>query len=565
MSFPQPGQENYNNPLETNDYILLESVDDARYGLITLHQHMRTKEIILQKDKVSRDSTDYQRDLYQVKERIRINNPHLIQMIGYSSENVGREGNKKVSGFFEFIDSDLELETESAARDGFEYTSEQLLKLINDISLGLFFLQTRKMVHGNIRPKYITVEDARRKFRVADRLKDPHAPHQVQLNNLKHEQSIYMSPILFENLTTGNRRFRHDPYKSDAFSLGLCVLEAGLCRSVQDIYSDSNRCVDDKILFELVNSFKRKYKDNRLLCELIGSICQFEEEHRPNFSEIRKTFEISSSPQEEIRIVESIPEIKNKEVNRTIASHIPAKVITQTNQGDIRQQLEEYIAQQDGEESSEYQMTDYESRRNLDRILPGQTREFSTDGLRKPKLSVKRDATPVGLSRGPHIPITAPQIQSHEVNHSVQSNNQVQGASRVITYKSPDVQAVAEQKNISQGVEISGMKRSYSASSTGRVVVQRAASYVQQNVQPIEFKMMQGPTEQIRPIQNAVLRGSGNPITMNVIKFDQNAAHHYNNLVPTQNSINPLHSNNSTYVSPGSTNSGPFRENRSNA
>ena len=39
---------------------------------------------------------------------------------------------------------------------------------------------------------------------------------------------IYLEPEVFEALQKGKKSFTHDEFKSDVFSLGLCILEAGL-------------------------------------------------------------------------------------------------------------------------------------------------------------------------------------------------------------------------------------------------------------------------------------------------------------------------------------------------
>ena len=106
------------------------------------------------------------------------------------------------------------------------------------------------MVHGDIRPLYITYDGY--EFKLADRLGDPSSPNQVQINNINNERSLYMSNVLYEKLTkyignfkkvisidnpVGTLKVRHNPYKSDIFSLGLVIVEAGNLTSVQDIYN----------------------------------------------------------------------------------------------------------------------------------------------------------------------------------------------------------------------------------------------------------------------------------------------------------------------------------------
>lgn len=58
-----------------------------------------------------------------------------------------------------------------------------------------------------------------------------------------------MAPILFKSLALKKKKIKHNPYKSEVFSLGMVVLEAGLLKSIQDIYDIRNKKIDvDKFL-----------------------------------------------------------------------------------------------------------------------------------------------------------------------------------------------------------------------------------------------------------------------------------------------------------------------------
>lgn len=41
-----------------------------------------------------------------------------------------------------------------------------------------------------------------------------------------------MSPILFKSLSLRKKRIRHNPYKSEVFSLGMIILEAGILENI---------------------------------------------------------------------------------------------------------------------------------------------------------------------------------------------------------------------------------------------------------------------------------------------------------------------------------------------
>lgn len=54
-----------------------------------------------------------------------------------------------------------------------------------------------------------------------------------QLDKILKNEPLYLSPALYKNLKAKNiQNIPHDATKSDIFSLGLCILEAGLEKSV---------------------------------------------------------------------------------------------------------------------------------------------------------------------------------------------------------------------------------------------------------------------------------------------------------------------------------------------
>lgn len=263
--------------------------------------------MVMRKEKISGSLQERDRDLFQARERMKLNHARLITMRGCEwQEFPSKTGSSaySTSGYFDYPVNDLRTELDnSSMAQSLPFTPQQLQTMLRSCAEGLGFLQSKKMVHGNIRPKYITVEQEKSVFRISDRLKNPQAPHYVQLMNLKNEPNLYMSPILYKNLLEGNRKFRHNPFKSDAFSLGLCILEAALGKTVQSIFLLESREVDRSELSRLCQELRAMYgSDARELVSMIISLCAYQEEERPNFIEFCQAMQIPiSEPLNEIQ------------------------------------------------------------------------------------------------------------------------------------------------------------------------------------------------------------------------------------------------------------------------
>lgn len=136
------------------------------------------------------------------------------------------------------------------------------------------------MVHGDIRPKYISFEPEAETFKLSDRLGDPTPPNQVQINNYRNNDNLYVSPLIFEAIIQEKQKLKHNPYKSDIFSLGLIILEVGLGKNIQQIYDLENQCFDQNALNDLIDEFNDKFNDDQTISDVLQMILKIKEKDR---------------------------------------------------------------------------------------------------------------------------------------------------------------------------------------------------------------------------------------------------------------------------------------------
>lgn len=60
---------------------------------------------------------------------------------------------------------------------------------------------------------------------------------------------------------------KHNPYKSEVFSLGILILETGLLKSVQEIFDLKNKKINVEKFLELIDEFMEIYGEIDLLRE----------------------------------------------------------------------------------------------------------------------------------------------------------------------------------------------------------------------------------------------------------------------------------------------------------
>lgn len=165
---------------------------------------------------------------------------------------------------------------------------EELTHLMYNMVEAGAYLQENGQSHGDIRPSQILLTK-NGTFKLGDRLHDPSPSPTNQFNNIVAGRDLYMSPILFNALKQHKFNVSHNAFKSDVFSLGMTILEAGLMKLFSDVYPDNNKSteINEHDLQENIDEFSRKFQDNPLLVTTVSKMLEVKENNRPDFINIK--------------------------------------------------------------------------------------------------------------------------------------------------------------------------------------------------------------------------------------------------------------------------------------
>ena len=169
---------------------------------------------------------------------------------------------------------------------------------MNDLIDTLAKLQKENISHRDIKPQNILVfinnDDNNRYYKLADfgEAKELLSGNKPTEKQTLRGTELYMSPLLFYGLRGRKikRYIKHNPYKSDVFSLGLCILFAAtLCfESLYDVRELKSN-VSIKIIIE-------KYLKNRYsyrIINIISAMLDINETTRDDFIELKRKIENS--------------------------------------------------------------------------------------------------------------------------------------------------------------------------------------------------------------------------------------------------------------------------------
>lgn len=236
----------------TAKYSYLATENNNIFGEIKYYESKVDNSKVFTKEKSIRDKNDIDIYKYEAEERLSLNNDYNLRLLGYYIDKEVSDDPVLVGVYedfsynlYDFLSCDQSL------------TNENLVKLFIDISTGLYHLQKNKMVHGDIRPEYIG-EDNYGNFILLDRLNSTVKSNNIQYYNLKNKKHIFMAPIIYNTITQRQKTIRHNPFKSDTFSLGLLVLFLFLKNELKGVFAIKK--FDADVLVQYLNKFYEEFK-----------------------------------------------------------------------------------------------------------------------------------------------------------------------------------------------------------------------------------------------------------------------------------------------------------------
>ena len=254
--------------MDLSSYVLMQSdYFDTRFGPIDIfYKPDDATDIIFCKNKVSFSAQEHQHSIRMAKDRLQRNFPFIMPMIHLEVD----DEKWLIRVFFEYPNEDL-----FARKEALTEVSE-MIHFFHDSLNAIGYLQKNSMIHGNLRPEFIYFNPKTNRYILLDRLVDVSSPNQTQIGNIEQGLTLYMAPVIFNEVVQGNQMFRHNPYKCETFSLAMVFLSVAFCEEeVQLLYDVENKRFDVNRFNWLLQNVRQQYfseGDRSLLGEFIFDI-----------------------------------------------------------------------------------------------------------------------------------------------------------------------------------------------------------------------------------------------------------------------------------------------------
>ena len=273
-----------------DDYTIITQLGQGSFGKIYLVKDSKGNIYSMKKILLS-EELDVKNVISEYNMCYNLSHPNIIKIIGVYSNRLDKT-TFVVYVLMEVGISDWDKEINSYKIKKISYTEDELISILKQLVSSLSFLQKNNISHRDIKPQNILIfknkiyklTDFGEARQIGERDKNNKSVVQYSLKGTE----LYMSPLLFNGLRTGQIDIKHNTYKSDVYSLGLCLLYAAT--TFDKALFEIRRIIEmDKIRNYVKLSLKDKYSDK--LINIIVSMLEIHEQKRPDFLELEKIME----------------------------------------------------------------------------------------------------------------------------------------------------------------------------------------------------------------------------------------------------------------------------------
>ena len=210
------------------NYAILKKIGDGAFGVLFSVLNKQTRKKYALKKLTASDLNLLEELQKEFEIAYKSSHDNILSIYGISVKVY----DSTTFAFFVLMDlgeCDWEIEINKRFKEKNYYTEEELINILKQLTSALAYLQKNEIAHRDIKPENIILfreKENKVIYKICD---FGEAKEKIKVNS-RHKSirgtDYYMSPILFKGLTQEQKFVKDNPYKSDVFSLGFCMIIA---------------------------------------------------------------------------------------------------------------------------------------------------------------------------------------------------------------------------------------------------------------------------------------------------------------------------------------------------
>ena len=267
--------------IDENDYDYIKSIGEGTYGIVYLVQNKKTLEQFALKKIVCRDYNDLIQHKNELELNYSIKHKHILSLCGLQFKYLD-ETTSSINVLMELAQNDWNKEIKRRILAKKYYKEFEIVAILKQIIQGFLFLQEKNISHRDVKPQNILLFP-NNVYKIADFGEAKSIKNIAQQNTLRGSQ-LYMSPVLYKGYKFNKKNVLHNPYKSDVFSLGYCLLYA-ICLNLK-VLESLRELTTMRSIKSCVNKYLVNHQYSDKLMDIIYKMIEPNEDQRLDFEDL---------------------------------------------------------------------------------------------------------------------------------------------------------------------------------------------------------------------------------------------------------------------------------------
>ena len=267
--------------INESDYSYLKPIGEGTYGVVYLVENNETSEQFALKKIICRDYNELIKQKSELELIFSVKHENILKLYGLQFKYLD-ETTSAIYVLMELAQNDWNTEIKRRIIAKRYYKEYELINLLKQIIKGFLFLQDKNIAHRDIKPQNILLFP-NNVYKIADFGEAKFIKNIAEQSTLRGSE-LYMSPLLYKGYKYNQKNVLHNPFKSDVFSLGYCLLYA-MCLNLK-VLEVVRELTTMKSIISNINKFIAKNKYSDKLINIVYKMIEPSEDLRYDFEDL---------------------------------------------------------------------------------------------------------------------------------------------------------------------------------------------------------------------------------------------------------------------------------------